>query len=155
MLKNPRKYSKFWFVTKLEYKSKITTSHVKLRNACVANIFSTSLSIVTIQARCVGCGENHASRTCPRKSPQVIDNKSPSMGYNCGEDHPDNFKSCKKFSLKHLFKKSYADVVKNKKKLRILKSQFLLLKNNIEKKLDRKNKPGWRHYKRLTVEYCV
>lgn len=70
--------------------------------------------------KCVSCGDVHKSPDCPRKIAEISENeekikKPPQSGCNCGSQHPASCKACKNFPLKSRFRKSYADIAKNKK----------------------------------------
>lgn len=55
-----------------------------------------------IDPKFVGCGEKHKSPECPRKLAETVDNenkekteKLPPLDWNCGLQHPANYKGCK------------------------------------------------------------
>lgn len=64
---------------------------------------------------CVGCGQSHLYEYCPSKSAPTPDQKSEPFCCNCEKQHTTNFKSCKNFTIKFVFKMSFVDVTKNRK----------------------------------------
>lgn len=71
--------------------------------------------------KCVGCVETLRSVECPWKIADTADNEkkienSQPFCYNCDSQHPASYKGCKKIPLKPQFRKSYAEITKNREK---------------------------------------